>query len=63
MQSQDGNKDDTCNPIWVHLNHLFSYCSKRAPTAASLPVADSGAPSIDSRCCTRGNCLFRFNKQ
>lgn len=47
--------DDICEPEWVMLNHLLSYCAK------SLPATDAvkgGKPGPSEPRCKRKNCLF-----
>ncbi|HYD62694.1 MAG TPA: hypothetical protein VEC35_20230 [Noviherbaspirillum sp.] len=45
-----------CQPEWLRLNHLLSYCTRTLPQAAGITGQDA-SPEIAPRC-NRKDCLF-----
>jgi hypothetical protein len=48
-----------CEPEWVALNELVSYCAKSVPASAADSASDPAAvPGVPR--CAHASCLFRM---
>lgn len=61
MRYQDDTtvQPDACEPVWIHLNHLLSYCAK----SITQPGNNNAEQQNESLCCNRQNCVFRLNRR
>lgn len=55
-------QDNFCNPEWVKLNHLLSYCGKPALQFAAKSEGASSEVQGNGRLCNRHTCVFCFKK-
>ncbi|WP_460837337.1 hypothetical protein [Noviherbaspirillum agri] len=54
-------QEDRCDPQWIQMNHLFSYCAKSLSSPSAPPSGSTDKPSGDRRC-RRGSCVFSFRR-
>lgn len=55
--------NDVCNPTWIHLNHLVSYCTKSVPGLESDVVGADNRQTAAALSCNRQYCVFRLQKR
>lgn len=60
---KDKTANDVCNPTWLHLNHLVSYCAKSIPGLDADVGHESDSLFSAALSCNRQNCVFRLRKQ
>lgn len=65
MEHPDKEKtaNDVCNPTWIHLNHLVSYCTKSAPGLESNTASADNKQVTSILTCNRQYCVFRLLKR
>ncbi|WP_286758227.1 hypothetical protein [Ralstonia sp. RL] len=55
-QHEPAITEPACEPEWIALNHLFSYCAKARRTP--MQAGGERTPGEESAGCARKRCLF-----
>lgn len=59
--------NEPCNPEWIELNHLLTYCGKSVtqPVAGTVPTTVENPATVadGARPCNRNTCVFGFRKK
>ncbi|HEY0846908.1 MAG TPA: hypothetical protein VGE12_16180 [Noviherbaspirillum sp.] len=65
MQHQDDENEAgiACDPTWIHVHHLVSYCTRSTPGLSGNRdnTGEDGSPSATAAC-SRQNCVFRLRR-